>query len=222
MASADWKPLITAGMSSAEILEQMAQFSFTIGLDGVVTDVDVTNPGFGYMASRDGRHTVDFEIRGNDSYTKGQRVNPNNYAIATLEFEDGRLIDASLKSGGDGYEYLAQANGALGYGTTNPITNPQTNIVPINMSLLESWYTVPFVDYQDWYLITHTAAKVRMNGEPGDAGTLLVDVFLSTMAARLLITNSAGQTAVSETHLTLPTNLPVLNVCGPSLLPIIL
>jgi len=189
LVSSDWKPMLTAGMTSAEVLEQTAQFSFTIGLDGVVTDVDVTTAGSGYMASRNGQHTVDFEIRGNDSYSDDRDLNPNNYAIATLEFADGRLIDASLKSGGAGYQYLAQANGALGYGTTNPITTPQTNIVPINTSLLESWYTVPFVDYQDWYLITHTAAKVRMNGEPGEAGTLNVEVVPSSKAARDLITN---------------------------------
>jgi len=197
LTSIDWKPLIAPGMTSEEVLERTAQFSITIDTDGTISAVSVTNAGLGYMATHKGDHTVDFEIRGNDSYSDKQVINPNNYAIATLTFADGMLIDASIKSEGLGYEYLAQANGALGYGTTNPLTAPQTNVIPINTSLLESWYTVPYVDYQDWYLITNTTAKVRMVGNPGEAGQLIVEVVPSSKEARDIITNYPSTTGYS-------------------------
>lgn len=197
LLSLDWKPEINSGMTSAEVLERTAQFSITIDTTGVVSDVLVTNPGLGYMRSYGGNHTVDFEIRGNDSYSEGQLINPNNYAIATLTFSDGRLVNAALKSSGKAYQYLAQANAAVGYGTTNPLTSPQTNIVPVNLSLLESWYTSPYSDYQDWYLIADTTAKVMMEGDPGGQGALTVEVLPASKHARDIIANYPNTTGYS-------------------------
>lgn len=197
LLSSDWKPVLNAGMTSKEVLEQTAQFSITIDTSGAISAVSVTNSGAGYMGTYQGNHIVDFEIRGNDSYTDGKSSNPNNYAIATLSFRDGRLVDASLKSSGEGYQYLAQANGAIGYGTTNPVTSPQTNTIPINTSLLESWYTVPYTDYQDWYLITDTTAKVQLHGRPGGKGTLSVEVTPSSKKARNTIANKPYTTGYS-------------------------
>jgi hypothetical protein len=197
LTSSDWKPALSSGMSSSEVLDQTAQFSITIDTSGAISAVSVTKSGAGYMASHQGNHTVDFEIRGNDSYTDNQLVNPNNYAIATLSFRDGRLVDATLKSSGDGYQYLAQANGAIGYGTTNPLTSPQTNIIPINTSLLESWYTVPYTDYQDWYLITDTTAKVRLKGKPGGEGSLIVEVTPLSNKAKDIINDYPTTTGYS-------------------------
>ena len=193
----DWKPVLNAGMTSKEVLEQTAQFSITIDTSGSISAVSVTNSGAGYMGTYQGNHIVDFEIRGNDSYTDSKASNPNNYAIATLSFRDGQLVDASLKSSGEGYQYLAQANGAIGYGTTNPLTSPQTNTIPINTSLLESWYTVPYTDYQDWYLITDTTAKVRLQGRPGGEGTLTVEVTPSSKKAKNIIANNPYTTGYS-------------------------
>jgi len=158
LTTADWKPALAAGMTSAQVLAATAQFQITVGTDGTISGVEVTSQGTGYMASRGGNHVVDFEIRGNDSFTANQ-PNPDNYALVTLIFSNGALTQATLKSPGAGYAYLAQAVAASG-GTTNPLAAPVGNIsVPINASLLESWYTVPFVDYQDWYLIADTAAS---------------------------------------------------------------
>jgi hypothetical protein len=147
------------------------------------------------MQSKGGNHTVDFEIRGNDSYSEGS-PNPNNYAIATLVFSAGKLTDASLKSAGQGYTYVAQANLASGFGNTVPFSSPQTNIIPINASLLESWYTVPFMDYQDWYLITDTkATAAALTG--GDFGSLRVSLDPLSADAQNLITSTPITTGYS-------------------------
>jgi hypothetical protein len=195
LTQADWKPRLTSGMSSSQVLAATAQFSMTIGLDGSISAASVTNAGDGYMQSKGGNHTVDFEIRGNDSYSEGS-PNPNNYAIATLVFSAGKLTDASLKSAGQGYTYVAQANLASGFGNTVPFSSPQTNIIPINASLLESWYTVPFVDYQDWYLITDTkATAAALTG--GDFGSLRVSLDPLSADAQNLITSTPITTGYS-------------------------
>ena len=197
LSSSDWKPKLSPDMNSEGVLEATAQFSITIATNGTISDVSLVNSGAGYMISRQGNHVVDFEIRGNDSLTEGNDTNPDNYAIASLVFTNGQLADVSLKSPGDGYQYLSQAIGALGFGTTNPVTTPQTTIIPVNESLLESWYTVPYVDYQDWYLVTDTVAKVWMDGRAGEEGELIVEILPSSKEARDIITNYPRTTGYS-------------------------
>ena len=195
LTKGDWKPALTSGMTSAQVLSSTAQFSITVGTDGKISSLSVTQAGNGYMQSKAGNHIVDFEIRGNDSYTSGI-PNPYNYAIATLTFTSGKLTNATLKSPGLGYDYLAQAN--LGGGNTVPFSTPVTDIIPINASLLESWYTVPFIDYQDWYLITNTSAEVKArNG--GNFGSVSVAITPSTDAAKNLINTTPITTGYSGT-----------------------
>ena len=197
LTKGDWKPALTSGMTSAQVLSSTAQFSITVGTDGKISSLSVTQAGNGYMQSKAGNHIVDFEIRGNDSYTSGI-PNPYNYAIATLAFTSGKLTNATLKSPGLGYDYLAQANLATGFGNTVPFSTPVTDIIPINASLLESWYTVPFIDYQDWYLITNTSAEVKArNG--GNFGSLSVSITPSTDAAKNLINTTPITTGYSGT-----------------------
>jgi hypothetical protein len=172
LTQADWKPALTKGMTSAQVLDATAQVNITVATDGTISAVAVKTAGKGYMASKGGNQVVDFEIRGNDSFTAGA-ANPNNYAIATLTFTSGKLTYAVLKSAGSGYSYLGQANLATGFGDTVVFSTPQINAIPINASLLESWYTVPFVDYQDWYMITDT--KSSATGKTGgNFGTLQI------------------------------------------------
>ena len=195
LTKGDWKPALTSGMTSAQVLSSTAQFSITVGTDGKISSLNVTQAGNGYMQSKAGNHIVDFEIRGNDSYTSGI-PNPYNYGIATLTFTSGKLTNATLKSPGLGYDYLAQAN--LGGGNTVPFSTPVTDIIPINASLLESWYTVPFIDYQDWYLITNTSAEVKArNG--GNFGSVSVAITPSTDAAKNLINTTPITTGYSGT-----------------------
>jgi len=197
LTKGDWKPALTSGMTSAQVLSSTAQFSITVGTDGKISSLSVTQAGNGYMQSKGGNHIVDFEIRGNDSYTSGI-PNPYNYAIATLAFTSGKLTNATLKFPGLGYDYLAQANLATGFGNTVPFSTPVTDIIPINASLLESWYTVPFIDYQDWYLITNTSAEVKArNG--GNFGSLSVSITPSTDAAKNLINTTPITTGYSGT-----------------------
>lgn len=197
LTKGDWKPALTSGMTSAQVLSATAQFSITVGADGKISSLSVIQAGNGYMQSKAGNHIVDFEIRGNDSYTSGI-PNPYNYAIATLTFTSGKLTNATLKSPGLGYDYLAQANLATGFGNTVPFSTPVTDIIPINASLLESWYTVPFIDYQDWYLITNTSAEVKArNG--GNFGSVSVAITPSTDAAKNLINTTPITTGYSGT-----------------------
>ncbi|MCP9923393.1 metallophosphoesterase, partial [Synechococcus lacustris] len=197
LTKGDWKPALTSGMTSAQVLSATAQFSITVGTDGKISSLSVTQAGNGYMQSKGGNHIVDFEIRGNDSYTSGI-PNPYNYAIATLAFTSGKLTNATLKFPGLGYDYLAQANLATGFGNTVPFSTPVTDIIPINASLLESWYTVPFIDYQDWYLITNTSAEVKArNG--GNFGSVSVAITPSTDAAKNLINTTPITTGYSGT-----------------------
>lgn len=195
LTQSDWKPRLASGMSSAQVLSATAQFSMTIGLDGSISAVSVSNAGDGYMQSKGGNHTVDFEIRGNDSFTAGA-ANPNNYAIATLVFSAGQLTGVTLKSPGQGYTYVAQANLLTGFGNTVPFSSPQTNIIPINASLLESWYTVPYVDYQDWYLIADTkASAAALTG--GDFGSMRVVLEPLSADAQALIASTPITTGYS-------------------------
>ena len=195
LTKGDWKPALTSGMTSAEVLSATAQFSITVGTDGKISSLSVTQAGNGYMQSKAGNHIVDFEIRGNDSYTSGN-PNPYNYGIATLTFTSGKLTNATLKSPGLGYDYLAQAN--LGGGNTVPFSTPVTDIIPINASLLESWYTVPFIDYQDWYLITNTSAEAKASNG-GNFGSVSVSITPSTDAAKNLINTTPITTGYSGT-----------------------
>ena len=195
LTKGDWKPALTSGMTSAQVLSSTAQFSITVGTDGKISSLSVTQAGNGYMQSKAGNHIVDFEIRGNDSYTSGN-PNPYNYGIATLTFTSGKLTNATLKSPGLGYDYLAQAN--LGGGNTVPFSTPVTDIIPINASLLESWYTVPFIDYQDWYLITNTTAEA-MASNGGNFGSVSVSITPSTDAAKNLINTTPITTGYSGT-----------------------
>ena len=195
LTKGDWKPALTSGMTSAQVLSATAQFSITVGTDGKISSLSVTEDGSGYMQSKGGNHIVDFEIRGNDSYTPGI-PNPYNYAIATLTFTFGKLTNATLKSPGLAYDYLAQAN--LGGGNTVQFLSPVTNIIPINASLLESWYTVPFIDYQDWYLITNTSAEVKARNA-GNFGSVSVSITPSSDAAKNLINTTPITTGYSGT-----------------------
>lgn len=196
LTKGDWKPALASGMTSEQVLSATAQFSITVGTDGKISSLSVTEAGSGYMQSKGGNHIVDFEIRGNDSYTSGI-PNPYNYAIATLTFTSGTLINATLKSPGLAYDYLAQAN--LGGGNTVSFSTPATDIIiPINASLLESWYTVPFIDYQDWYLITNTTAEAKASNG-GNFGSVSVSITPSTGAAKNLINTTPITTGYSGT-----------------------
>ena len=63
---------------------------------------------------------------------------------------------------------------------------------------MESWYTVPFIDYQDWYLITNTSAEVKArNG--GNFGSVSVAITPSTDAAKNLINTTPITTGYSGT-----------------------
>lgn len=191
----DWRPRLTQEMTSVQVLAATAQFSMTIGLGGSIEAVTVVNSGEGYMLSKGGNHIVDFEIRGNDSFSADQ-PNPHNYAIATLTFADGKLQNATLKHPGLGYTYLAQENQANRHGETKPVTTPQTDIVPINISLLESWYTVPYTDYHDWYLITDTqSTPLAQTG--GTFGALDINIKPSTPEAQMLIATTPITTGYS-------------------------
>jgi len=193
LTAQDWKPALATGISSNDALLATAQFKITIGTDGTISAISVANGGKGYMASKAGNHIVDFEIRGNDSFTNGQTVNPNNYAIATLTFTAGVLSNAALKSSGQGYTFLGQANAA----SNATLTTPQFDTIPINTSLLESWYTQPFNNYQDWYLITDSVAS--NSTDVGSYGSLSISLLPKSQTARDLISTTPLTTGYNAT-----------------------
>jgi hypothetical protein len=149
------------------------------------------------MVSKGGNHTVDFEIRGNDSYTKGQEVNPNNYAIATLTFTGGVLTNVVKKSSGQVYTFLGQANANSNEPLVNADQSKLVDTIPINHSLLESWYGQPYTDYQDWYLLTETTAQAKaVNG--GRFGILEVSIQPKSQEALNIIANTPVTTGYSK------------------------
>ena len=156
----DWRPRDPlTGQPSPELANTaQIQLLFEPGDNGQVSSVSLINGGSGYMASRDGRHSVDFAIRGNDAVT-GNPLNPNDEAIVRLSFADGVLVSADLRNDGSGYGYLGQLMQSDSFGATIPFTEPQQAVVPINSSWMEPWYGQANSNYQDSYLITKTRAR---------------------------------------------------------------
>lgn len=159
---ADWTPKTPAK-------DDTALLDIVVGLDGSISTVKIAKAGAGYMAPHGGKATVDFEIRGNDSLDPTKTVNPNNYAIVTLEFDNGSLKAATLKSAGLGYTHAAQAmiaDGLNTYATLAPtvdLLNKYPLELPINVSVFAGDDNIkPDTQYQDWYLITDTKANVAL------------------------------------------------------------
>ena len=174
----DWRPRDPlTGLRSAS-LEDTAQIRLTFvpSDTGEVASVSLENAGSGYMASRDGGHTVDFEIRGNDAVT-GNPLNPMDVAIVRLTFAGGALASADLLNDGSGYQYLGQVmQSGSSFGASIPFTEPQDAVVPINFSLLESWYAQPESNYRDSYLITETEARASLQNRQGGSAQLAVSI----------------------------------------------
>ena len=168
----DWRPRdpITGQRSSS--LANTAQIRLIIipSNNGEVASATVENGGSGYMSSHAGEHSVDFEIQGNDALT-GNPLNPSDVAIVRLGFSNGSLTSTELLNAGSGYQTLGQVmQSGKSFGATVPFTEPQDAVVPINLSLMESWYELPDSAYQDSYLISDTRARGALrqgdNGKP--------------------------------------------------------
>ena len=189
----DWKPELEQGMSTVEAMEQTAQISVTLNPKGKISSVDVINGGMGYMASKNGTHKVDFEIRGNDAFNENNTNNPNQFAIATLKFKDGSLHKASMKNGGKGYLFALQAMQQ----TNEQPTESSEATIPINASMLEGWYGQPYTDYNDWYMLTDTKPEITASGEQGGEGTLHVRMVPRSSAATAYLDSAELTTGYS-------------------------
>jgi hypothetical protein len=174
----DWRPRdpITGQLSPKLGNTALLRLSFIPSDAGEVGSLDIENAGHGYMESRGGTHSVDFEIRGNDAIT-GNPFNPEDVAIARLSFVDGALTSAELLNNGSGYQFLGQVMESGGnLGATVPFTEPQEAVVPINLSLMESWYELPDQHYRDSYVITDTRAKAKLQQRQSDEPQLEVKI----------------------------------------------
>lgn len=169
LSKADWQPKdpVTGEVSSSLSNTAMLRLTFEPADNGQVAAVSVHNPGSGYMSKMRGDHSVDFEIRGNDQIT-GSRLNPNDAAIIRLKFNNGSLIKASIVNDGSGYENLGQVMQSYRGFTTVPFTENRDALVPLNYSLVDTWYEAPNSNYKDSYLIAKTRARTRViNGQSG-------------------------------------------------------
>ena len=197
---ADWIPNPTGDFDG---LEDLAYFGIEV-TNGVVTDVQIVNGGSGYMSSKEGgNHIVrGFNIYGNNTDLMQPWLNT---AQVDLSFQAGVLTDIDLVDGGSGYELAAGA--ALDSNTADSISfQPDPNNewvslrIPLNYRLNESTYLIRDnhnEDYQDWYLITDTKAKVAMQGIPGGAGQLQIKVNPSSQKAKDIIANYDPTTGYS-------------------------
>jgi hypothetical protein len=174
----DWRPRdpITGQLSPYLSNTAQLRLSFIPSDAGEVGSLGIENSGHGYMESRGGTHSVDFAIRGNDGLT-GNPLNPEDVAIARLSFVDGALTSAELLNNGSGYQFLGQVmESGASFGATVPFTDSQDAVVPINLSLMESWYEQPDQHYRDSYLITNTRAKAELHQRQGDEPQLEVKI----------------------------------------------
>lgn len=169
LSKTDWQPRdpLTGEITSDLAHTAMLSLTFEPADDGQVAAVSVYNAGAGYMSTTKGNHSVDFEIRGNDPIT-GSRSNPNDAAIIRLSFANGSLSEASIVNDGSGYTNLGQVmqSKERGYNTV-AFTENQVAVVPLNYSLVDTWYQAPASsDYKDSYLIAETTAKTRVISSP--------------------------------------------------------
>ena len=165
LRQSDWRPKdpVTGQATSSLAHTAMLRLTFEPADNGEVSAVSVYNQGFGYMAGVNGDHSVDFEIRGNDPIT-GTRMNPDDVAIIRLDFVDGSLSSASIVNDGSGYANLGQvmqSNTFRGYNTV-PFAENQDALVPLNYSLVDTWYEAPNSNFKDSYLIAKTTARARV------------------------------------------------------------
>ena len=174
LTSADWTPKTPSKADTALLDLQVA-------MDGSIAKVKVDQAGTGYMSAHGGNATVDFEIRGNDSFDASKPTNPNNYAIVSLEFTKGSLNSATLKYAGKGYTHAAQAviaNGLNTYATIAPTEELLSKYqleLPINISVFSGDdFIKPDTQYQDWYLITDTKANVSLKTNGAITATVTV------------------------------------------------
>lgn len=187
LTGADWVPR-TPSKADTAILK------LTVGMDGSIAKLAIDSGGAGYMSSQGGAATVEFEIRGNDSFDASKAENPNNYAIARLSFDKGVLVSADLVPGehGAGYMHAAQAaiaNGLEKYSTIAPTEDyleQYTLELPLNLSVFSGDdYLKPDTQYEDWYLITDTKAHLAL--KVGNAINATVVVSPQSQAAEEII-----------------------------------
>lgn len=191
----DWSPAINDDMTSNQISAAMARFGITVAQDGTIESATVLNAGTGYMSSKDGIHTVDFEVRGNnDAILDGTSDNPNRYAIVTLTFDNGTLANAVVKDPGEGYTYAAQA--FRGNNEALPAEGVQNIPVTLSASLLEGWWSLPFTPYSDWHMTTDTHIDATPI-ENGSFGGLSLDLSIASDRARDILQNEALPTGYS-------------------------
>lgn len=174
LTAADWTPKSPAKADTALL-------DIVVALDGSIAKVNIGNAGSGYMSAHGGNATVDFEIRGNDSLDATKAVNPNNYAIVTLDFRDGSLKTTTIKYAGQGYTHAAQAviaDGLNQYSTiapTDALLAKYPLELPINVSVFAGDDNLkPDTQYQDWYLITDTKANVSIKSNGAITATVTV------------------------------------------------
>jgi hypothetical protein len=186
----DWIP---NPQGSFDPFTDLAQFKLSIN-NGMVTGVELKQPGKGYMSSKGGNYTVrGFNIYGNNvDITKPWA----NTAQVDLTFSHGKLTNVELTDGGSGYELAVQSAAENNNATsTDSLRGSQELIVAINYNLEEIQYQVRAESlYNDWYMISDTQATITLHGTPGKAGYLQVQMLPKAEAARALLSHSLKPT----------------------------
>ena len=177
LESNDWRPHdpITGQRSASLSNTAQVRLTFDPADGGAVSKVSLENGGSGYMASRGGNHVVDFEVRGNDPII-GTPLNPNDVAIVRLGFDNGSLSSVTLLNDGSGYQSLGQVMQQSFNEYTLPFAEVRDAVVPVNLSLLESWYEQPDTTHIDSYLITETKARATLRNPEGRNGEAQLSV----------------------------------------------
>ena len=177
LTQADWEATKEIDDEDDETYLDPAELQITFSKDGVLEQATVKRGGSGYMQSQEGNRTVDFEIRGNDSYIENQTNNPFDRAIIRLNFQDGKLDSTQIIHGGSGYRNYVQRNWG---GTTETPTESKSTSIFIHPFLDEIWEMDTDRDdkgkegeyfglipskqsdsYKDWYLITDTTISAE-------------------------------------------------------------
>lgn len=162
----DWEATKQIDGEDDEIYLNPAVIKIRFSKDGKAIEATPWHGGSGYMQSKGGNHTVDFEIRGNDAYIESQTNNPFDRSIIRLIFKEGKLDSTEIIHDGSGYKNYVQQK-INGQSTYIP-TESKSAYIYIHPFLDETW-TMEHSDddwgllpakqsdsYKDWYLITDT------------------------------------------------------------------
>ena len=201
LTQADWVATKEIDDEDGKTYLDPAELELTFSKYGYLIDATVEREGSGYMQSKGGSHTVDFEIRGNEVYIENQNKNPFDRAIVRLTFEEGELDTTEIIHRGSGYRNYVQYK--LNDDTSYTPTKSESTKIYIHPFLDETWYMIKSQEkyfgllpakqsdsYKDWYLITDTTISAETTNQNDNIHINYSVTPKSTEAQTILKSNS--------------------------------